>query len=94
MHIAIEQAGLASAGDMDHGGSSFWMHAPETVETAELAKRLHQRGVVIEPGAVFFGPDTPCNTAYRIAYSSISSARIPKGIEIIADEIANLDRLR
>ena len=91
MLSAIENAGLAPNDGMENGGSSFWMKGPGHVDTRELAERLHKRGVVIEPGAVFFGDHTPCRNAYRLAYSSISSARIPKGIEIIAEELAKLD---
>lgn len=91
MQTAIESEGLTYASKDESGGSSFWMMAPEHVDTAKLAANLYRRGVVIEPGALFFDPETPCPNAYRLAYSSISSARIPKGIEILAEELRRLD---
>lgn len=91
MQDAIEQAGLEYAGDRTSGGSCFWMRAPETVDTEELARRLLARGVVIEPGRAFFDDRTPAHNFYRLAYSSISQARIPEGIRIIAEEIRDLD---
>ena len=76
---------------MIDGGSCFWMRAPEGVNTEDLARRLHSHGVVIEPGAAFFDPENAPESSYRLAYSSIASSRIPRGIEIIAEEIARLD---
>ena len=91
MEAAIRQAGLTLAGRVIDGGSCFWMHAPDGVNTEDLARRLHAHGVVIEPGAAFFDPENAPQSYYRLAYSSIASARIPRGIEIIAEEIARLD---
>lgn len=85
---AIEAHGLDLAGDVGDGGSSFWMKAPDGMDTEDLARRLHKRGVIIEPGKLFFDPATAPKSYYRLAYSSISSARIPEGIRLIADEIA------
>ena len=91
MQAAISDAGLMHAGDVTSGGSCFWMRAPDHVDTSELAQALYARGVVIEPGAAFFQSPEDGRTFYRLAYSSISSARIPRGIDIIAETIANLD---
>ena len=63
------------------------MKAPDGIDTEDLARRLHKRGVIIEPGKLFFDPATAPKNYYRLAYSSISSARIPEGIRLIADEI-------
>ncbi len=88
MKRAIAKYGLEIAGGSQSGGSSFWMRAPDHVDTKDLALRLHKHGVVIEPGHVFFvNPDAPRNF-YRLAYSSIPVKRIEKGIELIAQEIA------
>lgn len=88
MAAAIDAHGLMLAGDIGDGGSSFWMKAPEGVDTEDLARRLHRRGVVIEPGKLFFDPATAPQNFYRLAYSSITSARIPEGIRLIADELS------
>ncbi|MBT8456112.1 MAG: PLP-dependent aminotransferase family protein [Rhodobacteraceae bacterium] len=87
METAIAETGLTVAGRLEDGGSSFWMAAPHDVDTEELAVRLHARGVVIEPGRVFFDPDRARRNYYRLAYSSISSTRIAEGVRIIAEEI-------
>ncbi|MBT8416783.1 MAG: PLP-dependent aminotransferase family protein [Silicimonas sp.] len=86
MATAIAEAGLEVIGG-GTGGSSFWLGAPEGVDTAELARRLAEKSVLIEPGAVFFPePDPPCRF-FRLAFSSIPDDRIAEGIGIIADTI-------
>lgn len=86
---AVNAAGLGLAGLGPFGGSSIWMRAPDTVDTTALACRLEAESVLIEPGApFFFGPDAPRNY-YRLAYSSISRARIPEGVSIIARTLAD-----
>lgn len=88
MAEAIAEHGLTIAGTDPGGGSSFWMAAPERVDTEALARALHARGVVIEPGHAFFEDAAPPRHFYRLAYSSIDSADIPRGIALIAEELA------
>ena len=87
MEAAIRDHGLQIAGDGLFGGSSFWMKAPDGINTTELAETLRAQQVIIEPGRAFF-PDTVENHAfYRLAYSSIPAERIPEGIRRIAGVI-------
>ena len=87
MAQAIEDNGLQIAGQGAHGGSSFWMRAPEGTDTRELARTLQDKGVLIEPGDSFFaGHDRPKNF-YRLAYSSIPAQRIPKGVALVAQNM-------
>lgn len=88
MEEAIRDHGLTVAGQGGFGGSSFWMRAPEGVDTEDLAARLRPKGVLIEPGRVFFDPANPTRHFYRLAYSSIQPANIPDGIGLIAAAIA------
>ncbi|MEM9395336.1 MAG: PLP-dependent aminotransferase family protein [Pseudomonadota bacterium] len=87
MLLAIRNHELTLASPEDAGGSCFWLKARDGVDTGELAKRLYARGVVIEAGHAFFDPQKAPTAFYRLAYSSISSAKIGQGISIIADEI-------
>jgi GntR family transcriptional regulator/MocR family aminotransferase len=87
MDKAIRDHGLQIASGGSHGGSSFWMRAPEGVNTSELALKLRKSGVVIDQGRAFFGREDDNHQYYRLAYSSIPSARIPEGIQRIADVI-------
>jgi GntR family transcriptional regulator/MocR family aminotransferase len=89
MQQAIELKGLQIAGQGAYGGSSYWMRAPERIDTSELAKTLQSQGVLIDPGESFFGGESRPKYFYRLAYSSIPSNRIAKGIELIANAIRN-----
>ena len=90
MDRAIGAHGLEIAGRGAFGGSSFWMRAPENVDTAELAQALKGAGVLIEPGAPFFSPGRAPRNFYRLAYSSIAPERIPEGVARIAAATARL----
>lgn len=87
MEEAIREHGLEVAGQGGFGGSSFWMRAPEHVDTGQLAVALRSRGVLIEPGQAFFDPQNPSQNHYRLAYSSIAQNRIAEGIGRIATAI-------
>ena len=88
MEAALASHALEISGKGDHGGSSFWMRAPNGVDTDELARRLSTKGVLIEPGRSFFAGDVQPTNYYRLAYSSVLTARIPEGVKMIAQEIA------
>jgi GntR family transcriptional regulator/MocR family aminotransferase len=84
MDEAIKAEGLEIAGRGAFGGSSFWMRAPDAVDTDRLTLDLRAKGVLIEPGRIFFAPATAPRNYYRLAYSSIAQSRIPDGIAHIA----------
>ncbi|MGB4907959.1 MAG: PLP-dependent aminotransferase family protein, partial [Tabrizicola sp.] len=83
MAEALAAEGLEIAGQGGFGGSSFWMRAPEVVDTEALALTLRAEGVLIEPGWAFFAGEGPRNY-YRLAYSSIALPRIAEGVARIA----------
>jgi len=87
MAEAIVAHDLTVAGTAAFGGSSFWMRAAPGVDCDALALRLRGRGVLIEPGRVFFNPQSPPVNHYRLAYSSIAQGRIAEGITLLADEL-------
>lgn len=87
MTEAIREHGLTISGRGVFGGSSFWMQAPEAVDTERLAETLRARGVLIEPGRAFFAPDAGPSNFYRLAYSSIANSQIPEGIRRISEAI-------
>ena len=69
------------------GGSSFWVHGPEGLDTEALDRRARARGVLIEPGRIFFFSENPPTNYFRLAFSSVASERIEPGIRILADLI-------
>ena len=84
MGEAVAAEGLVIAGQGGFGGSSFWMRAPEGVDTEELALRLRGDGVLIEPGRAFFAGEGGPRNYYRLAYSSIPLPTIAEGVARIA----------
>ncbi|MEM6938492.1 MAG: PLP-dependent aminotransferase family protein [Pseudomonadota bacterium] len=87
MERALAAKGLKISGRGTFGGSSFWMRAPGHINTDALARRLAKRSALIEPGRAFFtGPSPPTNY-FRLAYSSIPTARIEEGVDILASEL-------
>ncbi|MEM0936179.1 MAG: PLP-dependent aminotransferase family protein [Pseudomonadota bacterium] len=90
MEAALAEHRLLAGPGLQSGGSSFWLSAPEGTDTRELAMRLRERGVVIEPGHAFFADRTPERRFYRLAYSSIPATRIRAGIAHIAEAMARL----
>lgn len=90
MEQTIAQLGLDVAGQGAHGGSSFWMRAPEGVDTQTLANRLRSKGVLIEPGHPFFGGAARARNYYRLGYSSIPEGRIADGLQALASELDDM----
>ena len=89
MEKAIREHGLQIVGPGSNGGSSFWMRAPDGVNTSKLAVKLRDAGVVIDQGRAFFNRTDDNHQFYRLAYSSIPSARIAEGISRIAAAISS-----
>ena len=87
MEDAFLQNGLAVAGQGTFGGSSFWMRAPDGVDTEEVAERLREKGVLIEPGRPFFTTEDAPKNYYRLAYSSLRMDKIADGVALIASEM-------
>ena len=81
---AIGETELKMAGAAQFGGSSLWIKAPDGTDTEDLAARLLEVGVVIEPGAPFFSGQSSPKEFFRLGYSSIPDGRIAEGIRRIA----------
>ncbi len=76
------------------GGSALWASASREVDTRELAARLYQQGVVVEPGDVFFANARAPRHHLRIGYSSIPAGRIEAGVRVLGRELAAMRRER
>jgi GntR family transcriptional regulator/MocR family aminotransferase len=87
MESAILKHELQIAGKGAHGGSSFWMRAPNGTDTQDLAEKLRSSSTFIEPGQSFFSGEHKPTDYYRIAYSSIPASLIEQGIANIADAV-------
>lgn len=84
---ALAESEMKVAGSANFGGSGFWVEAPAGIDTEVLRHKLAENGVLIEAGNPFFaGEDAPRNF-FRLAYSSISSDKIPEGVRRISQAI-------
>ncbi|MGI9407436.1 MAG: PLP-dependent aminotransferase family protein [Hyphomicrobiaceae bacterium] len=72
-----------------NGGSSIWIEGPEGFDAIELARRALKRGVIIEPGHIYFAETPAPRNHFRLGFSSIESNKISDGIKIIAECIAD-----
>lgn len=91
MQTSIRANGLSNDEISANGGSSFWIKAPENVDTSKLAKALLADGVLIEAGKPFYAQDQNIRTHFRISYSSIETKKIAEGIRLIAEKCKSLD---
>ncbi|UUZ66509.1 aminotransferase class I/II-fold pyridoxal phosphate-dependent enzyme (plasmid) [Polaromonas sp. P1-6] len=59
------------------GGSGAWIKGPDGLNCQELAKHCAARGVLIEPGDVFFNkPSASTQSYFRMGYSAIASSLV------------------
>ncbi|MCH9671219.1 MAG: PLP-dependent aminotransferase family protein [Gammaproteobacteria bacterium] len=69
------------------GGTSFWVRGPSGTDATELAGRLRDEGVLIEPGAINFAQSPAPEQYFRLGFSSISTALIRDGVARIANAL-------
>jgi GntR family transcriptional regulator/MocR family aminotransferase len=62
------------------GGASCWVSGPPWLDTRMLAVAATQRGVLIEPGDVFFMSENPPRNHMRLGFSSMDVEKIDAGI--------------
>ncbi len=67
------------------GGSSVWVKGPEQLDSRRLAEQGRSRGVLVEPGDVFFASEHGPANFLRIGFSSISARRIEAGIQALSE---------
>ena len=67
------------------GGTSFWVRGPEGFDARRLAASAMERGVLVEPGDIFFSNPEEHRQFFRLGFSSISEDRIENGIKLLAE---------
>ncbi len=88
MDTVLQESPLKIAGSAGFGGSSFWVEAPDGIDTEVLGRELQDQGVLIEPGSPFFEPQSAPQNFCRLAYSSIGKNKIQEGVQRISDQLA------
>lgn len=72
------------------GGGSLWVRIPDKIPAHELAHHAALKGVLIEPGDVFFINQKPPGNYIRLGYQSIPAHAIDEGIMILSDVMNQL----
>ncbi|MDM0111600.1 PLP-dependent aminotransferase family protein [Variovorax sp. J22R133] len=76
------------------GGGSCWVSLPQRFDASELAAQARERGVLIEPGEVFFMADPRPQQHFRMGYSSIVPAAIEPGVKLLAELVRGFEHKR
>lgn len=76
------------------GGGSCWVSLPEALDATALAEQARDRGVLIEPGEVFFMAEPPPLQHFRMGYSSIAPAAIEPGVKALAELVRGFEHKR
>lgn len=67
------------------GGTSFWLSGPAHFDAEIFANRLQKRGVLVEPGHIFFNKGSPKNS-FRIGFPSAAGSKIDAGLKQTGQE--------
>jgi GntR family transcriptional regulator/MocR family aminotransferase len=71
--------------DISSGGSSFWVRGPQGLDSDALASQALERGVVIEPGSMFYMARKPPRNNFRLGFSTIEAERIATGVRVLSE---------
>ncbi len=66
------------------GGSSYWVKGPKNLDADALALKAKEKGILIEPGRIFFHGENSPKNYFRLGFSSISEEKIDTGLPILA----------
>jgi GntR family transcriptional regulator / MocR family aminotransferase len=77
-----------------NGGSSCWVTGPAWLDARALALKAAARGVLIEPGDVYFTAASRPLNHFRLGFGSIRLERIEPGIRLLADAMRELQHGR
>lgn len=89
MRAGIEQHLPMFSRGQATGGTSFWMTGPDNFNAQQFALRLQKRGVLIEPGHIFFHSGKPKNT-FRMGFPSVATSKIDDGLKVVGHEARQL----
>jgi GntR family transcriptional regulator/MocR family aminotransferase len=67
------------------GGTSYWVRGPAWLDSEVLSKACAERGILIEPGRIYFGSSNPPRNYFRVGFSSIEEKKIEPGIVMLSE---------
>jgi len=68
----------------DPGATSFWVEGPVGLDARDLSVRARARGVLIEPGDIFYADPEAGRACFRLGFASIRTDRIEAGLTRLA----------
>lgn len=100
-HIYARRAGALMNALSDHlpqfayapisGGAACWVRGPDWLDCKQLAYLAEARGVLIEPGDVFFLSQNPPLNCFRLGFTSIPFDKIEKGVRELGAAVRELE---
>jgi GntR family transcriptional regulator/MocR family aminotransferase len=81
---------LPHTSNLSFGGSSFWVQGPPGLDANELVEQALKKGIVVEPGTIWFGRQPSPKNYIRLGISSIEVEDISPGVELLAQIIDQL----
>lgn len=82
---ALDRHFPGSAAVSRFGGTSCWVTGPEGLDAGALTEAALEKGVVIEPGGIFYADPQGPRNRFRLGFSSIATERIERGVELLAE---------
>ena len=76
------------------GGSCLWLEGPDGFNARAAAERCRDRGLLYEPGDIFFTGADNHRRFLRLGFSAIAEERIGAGVELLGEEMARTDATR
>lgn len=67
------------------GGVSLWMTGPAELDCRELVAVAEERGILIEPGDIFFHTEDPPRNSFRVGFSAAPQRSVEPGIRILGE---------
>ena len=67
------------------GGVSLWMTGPPELDCRRLVERAERRGVLVEPGDIFFLDPERGRRHFRIGFSAVPQRSIGEGIRLLGE---------
>ncbi len=73
------------------GGTAYWVHGPEGLDSELLMAEAQTRGVLIEPAHHYFADPAGRSNMFRLGVTSLPEENIRPGIEVLSQVLRALD---
>ncbi len=74
------------------GGTAYWVKGPKGLDSSQLQVEAQQKGILIEPGDIFFMHPDQHKNFFRLGFSSLSENKIDDGLKKLVELVHRLNR--